>query len=115
MGEVALNGNRQACRNGVATARLCHDILRETWGNHRLILTLAEAIKSGRLSEFIAKQEDAALPAADPAAFDRLIRAAVKPAKSAGRTSRSELPAVRPIAELGEVSGHPLLGDMNVR
>ena len=52
-------------------------------------LTLAAALRSDRLSEFVAQQEAAALPAASRDAFDQVIRAAVKPATAAGRTSRS--------------------------
>jgi len=51
-------------------------------------LSLSEAIKSGRLPEFIA-QEEAAGRDGDPRAFDRLVETAVKPLRSADRTSRS--------------------------
>ncbi len=53
------------------------------------MLTLAEAIRTKRLAEFIAEQEANGIREADPAAFDRLIEAAVKPPQSKGQTSRS--------------------------
>lgn len=52
-------------------------------------LTLADALRDNRLSEFVAQQEAASLPSADREAFDRVVRAAVKPAKPTNRTSRS--------------------------
>ena len=52
-------------------------------------LTLAEAIRTGRLPEFIAQREAAELPAADRAAFDRALRRAVKPGGGDDRTFRS--------------------------
>ena len=54
-----------------------------------MALTLSEALRTGRLEEFVAQQEAAGLPAADQAAFDSVIRAAVKPTPAVRRTSGS--------------------------
>lgn len=78
-------------------------------------LMLAEAIKTCRLSEFVVQQEPAGLPVADRAAFDRVPRAAVKLAKSKVEHRLTELAMVRPVTKLGELSGHPLLADVNMR
>lgn len=51
-------------------------------------LSLSEAIRTDRLPDFIA-QEDAAGRTGDPEAFERLVATAVKPPRSADRTSRS--------------------------
>ena len=51
-------------------------------------LTLNRAIEAGRLEEFI-QQEEARGVVADRASFERLIKAAVKPPRSEGQTSRS--------------------------
>jgi hypothetical protein len=53
------------------------------------MLTLSEALKTDRLADFVAQQEAAGLSPAEREAFDRVVRAAVKPAKVVGRTSRS--------------------------
>jgi hypothetical protein len=45
--------------------------------NDRMPLTLAEALRSDRLSEFVAQQEAAGLLPANPRAFDQVIRAAI--------------------------------------
>jgi hypothetical protein len=53
------------------------------------MLSLSEALASGRLDEFIAQEEARGVDAVDPRAFDAVICAAVKPRQSAGQTSRS--------------------------
>jgi hypothetical protein len=53
------------------------------------MLTLSEAIASGRLPEFIAQEEVRGVGFIDAAEFDRVIEAAVKPPQSADQTSRS--------------------------
>ena len=52
-------------------------------------LTLAEALRTSRLSEFVAQQEAAGLSAANREDFDRVVRAAVKGGTATGRTLRS--------------------------
>ena len=52
------------------------------------MLALAEAIKTGRLAEFIA-QEEASGRVGNRNAFEATIRAAVKQPQSEDRTSRS--------------------------
>jgi len=54
------------------------------------MLLLSEELSSGRLADFIA-QEEAAGRGGDSRQFDRLIATAVKPPRSADRTSRSQL------------------------
>lgn len=53
------------------------------------MLTLAEALRTDRLSEFVAQQEAAGLPPADRDAFENIVRAAVKPPTAARQTSNS--------------------------
>ena len=53
------------------------------------MLSLSEAMKSGRLPEFIAQEEARGLSDVDRAAFDRVITAAVKPPGSESRTYHS--------------------------
>ncbi len=43
-------------------------------------LTLAEALRSDRLPEFVAQQEAAGLAVADRQRFERIVRTAIKPA-----------------------------------
>ena len=52
-------------------------------------LSLAQAIKEGRLPEFVAQQEAAGLPTGSRETFDRVLRAAVKGSPAARRTSGS--------------------------
>jgi hypothetical protein len=52
-------------------------------------LTLAEALRSDRLSEFVAEQEAGGLAAADRQRFERVVRAAVSRGTAEDRTSRS--------------------------
>lgn len=52
------------------------------------MLTLMDAIRHDKLEEFI-RQEEARGVVGDRDAFDRLIKAAVKPPRSEDRTSRS--------------------------
>jgi hypothetical protein len=52
-------------------------------------LTLRQALDEDRLPEFVAQAEADGVPAADREAFERAMRAAIKPVKSAGRTLRS--------------------------
>jgi len=67
-------------------------------------LTLRQAINEDRLPEFVAQAEVEGTPTAELEAFDKVVRAAVKPAKVSRSKHRvSELPVVRPIAELSEV------------
>jgi hypothetical protein len=54
-----------------------------------MALTLSEALRSGRLPEFVAQQEAAGLPPADRKAFDAVVSAAIKPTAAARRTSGS--------------------------
>eukprot|EP01026_Neomeris_dumetosa_P071812 TRINITY_DN72790_c0_g1_i3.p1 TRINITY_DN72790_c0_g1~~TRINITY_DN72790_c0_g1_i3.p1 ORF type:complete len:111 (-),score=10.09 TRINITY_DN72790_c0_g1_i3:53-385(-) len=51
-------------------------------------LTLRDAIASGRLDDFV-RQEEARGVVADRAAFEKLIKTAAKPPRSADQTSRS--------------------------
>lgn len=53
------------------------------------MLTLAEALKTGRLQDFIAQEEARGIGAASRKDFDRLIGAAVRPPPEADQTSRS--------------------------
>lgn len=55
----------------------------------RMALTLAEALRTGRLPEFVAQQQAAGLPTANREAFEAVLRSAVKPVTAKGRTSRS--------------------------
>ena len=57
-----------------------------------LVLTLANAMKLGRLQDFIAQEEARGVGSIDRAEFDRLLVKAVKPPQSKDRTSRSPLP-----------------------
>jgi hypothetical protein len=53
------------------------------------MLTLAEAIKDGRLQDFIAQEEARGAGPVDQAAFDALAATLIKAPQSKGRTSRS--------------------------
>lgn len=53
------------------------------------MLSLAKAIKAGRLREFIAQEEARGVGPANRKAFDAAIEKAVKLRRSKGRTSRS--------------------------
>ena len=53
------------------------------------MLSLSDAIKEGRIAEFINQEEARGLSDGDRASFERVIKAAVKPPQSADRTSRS--------------------------
>jgi hypothetical protein len=53
------------------------------------MLTLADAIKSGRLQDFIAEQEAAGLGPIDRAEFDGAVARTVKERRLEDRTSRS--------------------------
>jgi hypothetical protein len=57
-----------------------------------LVLTLAGAMKSGRLQDFIAQEEARGVGSIDRAEFDRLLVKAVKAPQSEDQTSRSPLP-----------------------
>jgi hypothetical protein len=52
-------------------------------------LTLAEAIRSGRLSEFAAQEEARGVGPADPRALDALVAEAAKGPQSEDQASRS--------------------------
>jgi hypothetical protein len=52
-------------------------------------LTLAEAVKSGRVDDFASQQEAAGIGAVDEADFEDAVRRIVKPPQSPDRTSRS--------------------------
>lgn len=52
-------------------------------------ITLADAMKNGRLQEFIAQEEGRAVGPIDRAAFDALAAALVKAPQSEDQTSRS--------------------------
>jgi hypothetical protein len=52
-------------------------------------LSLKKAIQQDRLPEFVAQQEAAGLPPADPKAFEVVVSAAVKAKPAARRTSGS--------------------------
>ena len=54
-----------------------------------LVLTLAGAMKSGRLQDFIAQEEARGVGSIDRAEFDRLLVKAVKAPQSEDQTSRS--------------------------
>jgi hypothetical protein len=56
------------------------------------MLTLAAALKSGRLDDFIAQEEARGVGSIDRAEFDCLLGKAVKAPQSKDRTSRSPLP-----------------------
>jgi hypothetical protein len=53
------------------------------------MMTLAEAVKTGRLQEFIAEQEAAAIGPIDRSKFDALSTALIKAPPPKDRTSRS--------------------------
>lgn len=53
------------------------------------MLTLADAVKSGRLTEFIAQEEQRGVGPINRAALDRAVAKIVKAPQSIGRTSRS--------------------------
>ena len=55
------------------------------------MLTLAKALKTGRLQEFIRQQERARIGPADRERFNDLICKAVKSKQSAGQTSGSRV------------------------
>lgn len=55
-------------------------------------LSLSEARRSGRLSEFIAQEEARSIGSIDRAEFDGLLVKAVKAPQSEDQTSRSPLP-----------------------
>jgi hypothetical protein len=54
-----------------------------------LVLTLANAMKLGRLQDFIAQEEARGVGSIDRAEFDRLLVKAVKVPQSKDQTSRS--------------------------
>jgi hypothetical protein len=53
------------------------------------MMTLAEALKSGRLAEFIQQEKERGIGPIAQAEFDGAIASIVKPKQSKGRTSRS--------------------------
>jgi hypothetical protein len=53
------------------------------------MLTLLEAVKTGRLQDFIAQEEARGVGSIDRAEFDRLLGKAVKAPQSKDQTSRS--------------------------
>ena len=53
------------------------------------MLSLSEALKTGRLQEFIAQEEDRGIGPIDCAELDRLFGKAVRALQSKDRTSRS--------------------------
>lgn len=53
------------------------------------MLSLAKAIKTGRLKEFIDQEEERGIGPAERTKLDVLIRSAVTPRRSKDRTSRS--------------------------
>ncbi len=53
------------------------------------MLTLREAIKSGRLSDFIKQEENRGIGPADKAAFDHLAERVIKTPLPEDQTSRS--------------------------
>lgn len=53
------------------------------------MLSLSEAIRTGRLGEFIAQEEKRGIGPAKRKAFDAAVRKAAKSRRSKGRTSRS--------------------------
>lgn len=55
-------------------------------------MTLAEALSSGRLDEFIAQEEARGVGPADKAGLDRALAALIKQPQSEDRTSRSASP-----------------------
>jgi hypothetical protein len=56
------------------------------------MLTLSEAVKSGRLQEFIAQEEARGVGPIDRADLDRALAKMVKAPQSKDQTSRSPLP-----------------------
>jgi hypothetical protein len=56
---------------------------------YRNMLSLAEAIRTGRLSDFVAQEEARGVGSIDRAEFDRLLVKAVKAPRSEGQTSHS--------------------------
>jgi hypothetical protein len=56
------------------------------------MLTLSEAVKTGRLQDFIAQEEARGVGSIDRAEFDRLLVKAIKSPQSKDQTSRSPLP-----------------------
>ena len=56
------------------------------------MLTLSEAIKTGRLQDFIAQEEARGVGSIDRAEFDRLLGKAVKAPQSKDQTLHSPLP-----------------------
>jgi hypothetical protein len=57
------------------------------------MLTLSEALRTGRLAEFAAQEESRGIGAADRKKLDALIKKmATTPLQSKGRTSRSASP-----------------------
>lgn len=56
------------------------------------MLTLADALREGRLDEFIAQEEARGVGAADKADLDRALEALIKQPQSEDRTSRSASP-----------------------
>jgi hypothetical protein len=52
-------------------------------------LSLSEAVKTGRLSDFIAQEEARGVGPVSKAKLDRALACLIKPRQSKGRTSRS--------------------------
>lgn len=82
-----------------------------------LQLTLTEAIKSGRLREFIAQEEARGIgPAARKELDDAIKRLVSPPWKSKGRSSRSKSPggrkAMRDVSDVSKRLGEVPVGDM---
>jgi hypothetical protein len=53
------------------------------------VLTLSEALRTGRIDDFVAQEEARGVGPADVARLDALLRAASKSQRSKDRTSRS--------------------------
>lgn len=53
------------------------------------MISLAQAIRDGRLEDFIAEQEARSLPPVDKAKLESALAAAIKPPPPEDRTSRS--------------------------
>mgnify|MGYP000084538683 CR=1 FL=1 len=54
-----------------------------------MVVTLSDAIKSGRLQEFIAQEEALGVPPVDAAEFDQAVKTIARSPRSKDRTSRS--------------------------
>jgi hypothetical protein len=74
-------------------------------------LSLADALASGRLSDFVAQAEANQIGPADRAQFDKMVGRVTAPLPE-GRTSIYPLAIVRPKSKLRQIAFHVLRADL---